>query len=625
MPKFANISIDGNQTQDVYNKKDLKVSLNWENNNELAESLTITDYEFVRDANELLIAKATTPSPGNVSFTEGIPFKIDQSENGVTENVFDGYLDMTAENEYDLFKSTIKAVDRKNVDWLYNVADGFSFEYLKEIGVITDGDAVAMPYCINAVPNYTETAIMLISTYTLVSQIQEKVQQIIALGIEMSNPFEATAIVRMISYVLYLTLFLAALVVILKQLFDSIIQPVKYHKGVYTKDMLTKGAAYLGLNFKSTIFDSQPFADDFYLCEKISSSSAGNSNGVFGFLTPDAPNTSFVPTGTFGDFLRLQCTKFNARIYINGNDLHLLRQNEVVTPVTAYTLPPVKMERFRLNVSDFKSNLFYKFQTDTLDLNTIDKYQGTSYQVQCEAISVVNKDLRTMKGFEQVDLGVALAKVKTELNLPEKLIKIFGDVFDPLVNALVASVNVIIGVANRITKTINKIIKGLKIIGIKIGWEIKPIPYLQKINISGTITNRIGMMVLQNDFTGVAKSFILPRVSDVNKRKPHANNGVIYSAKYFYEQFYIGKSFVPTASLPNANQFFIHELANIPCKLSDFVTIKNRNRIFLTDGTPAIVKRLDWDYYNEKMDLVIWINKLYTNNIRETFIETDGL
>jgi hypothetical protein len=53
----------------------------------------------------------------------------------------------------------LKQLKKKNIDWLNSVADSFTFDYLVSIGNITSTDYKYMPYVINSIPDYKESAI----------------------------------------------------------------------------------------------------------------------------------------------------------------------------------------------------------------------------------------------------------------------------------------------------------------------------------------------------------------------------------------------------------------------------------------------------------------------------------
>ena len=614
MPKFNKFYLDNIATEDVANKAELNINLDF--SKEAQQTITITDFEFVRGANDLIIDKVTNPNTSNTGITEGLPFRID-TQNGV--NIFDGYLDLQAENKYnEVFDygvaSTVKAVDKRSTDWLNSVADGISPEYLYSIGSISVADCVAVPYVINSIPNYKDTAIMLISIYTITTSIAEKIQKIIELAQEMTNPFEATAIVRMISYVIYLIGFLIALVKLIKQLINTMIQPVKYHFGMFTNVVLQRCAEHFGMNFKCSSLElGGELYGDFILPEKFDVPVNEDKDGIQGWLTNNKNNREFVPRSTFGDLIRELQKKINGKIKIVGNDIFLLKQGEQLPNTPQWTMPPYKNEAFQLNTQDLKCNWYIRFETDLSEANTVDQYLGTSYQVVTYPNFINNPDLKLLKGFEEIRIGYALAKTKKELTIPEKIVKVFLDAFDFLVNGLISAVNGAIKVFNAITKVINKIIKALKVVGINVNWEIKPIKPLKKVNLSEIIENRIGMLVLDKDFFNVPKNFILTINADDKKNKPNEK----MTAKYLYDNFYFDTDFI-------RNQFFIRNLDGVPLTENELNIIKQNNEIILSNGNTAEVRTLSWNAYNETASLQYWEKKIYNTNLLQKFIETNG-
>lgn len=614
MPKFNKFYLDNIATEDVANKAELNINLDF--SKEAQQTITITDFEFVRKANDLIIDKVTNPNTSNTGITEGLPFRID-TQNGV--NIFDGYLDLQAENKYnEVFDygvaSTVKAVDKRSTDWLNSVADGISPEYLFSIGSISVADCVAVPYVINSIPNYKDAAIMMISVYTLTAQILEKITQVTLLAIEMTNPFEATAIVRMITYVVSLTTFLISLVKIIKQLVNVLIQPVKYHFGMFTNVVLQRCAEHFGMNFKCSALElGGELYGDFILPEKFDVPENQNEDGIQGWLTNSKLHREFVPRGTFGDLIRELQKKINGKIKIVGNDIFLLKQGEQLPNAPQWTMPPYKNEAFQLNTQDLKCNWYIRFETDLSEANTVDQYKGTSYQVVTYPNFINNPDLQLLKGFEEIRIGYALAKTKKFLNSPEIIAYIFLEAFSGLMNGLIAVVNGAIKVYNGIVRVIKKIIKALKVVNIDVNWEIKPIKPLKKVDLGEKIINRIGMLILEKDFFNVPKNFILTQNADDKKNKPNEK----MTAKYLYDNFYFDTDFI-------RNQFFIRNLDGVPLTENELNIIKQNNEIILSNGNTAEVRTLSWNAYNETASLQYWEKKIYNTNLLQKFIETNG-
>lgn len=614
MPKFNKFYLDNSTTEDILNKSELNI--NFDFSKEATQQVSITDFEFVRAANDLIISKVTNPSSSNAGITEGLPFKID-TQNGV--NIFDGYLDLQAENKYnEVFDygvaSTVKAVDKRSTDWLNSVADGVSPEYLASIGSISVSDCVAVPYVINAIPNYKEAALMLISVYVLSSQLVDKLIQIQMLAQEMANPFEATAVVRMITYIVYVITSLIAMVVLIKKIINTLIQPVKYHFGMFTNVVLQRCAEHFGMNFRTSVLElGGELYGDFILPEKYDVPENPNDDGIQGWLTNNKLGRQFVPRGTFGDLIRELQKKINGKIKIVGDDIWLLKQDEQLPNTSVWTMPAYKNESFQLNTRELKSNFYMRFSVDFSEANTVDQYKGNSYQVITEPILVNNQNLKLIKGIEEVTINYARAITKKELTLPEKIIKVFLDGFDLIMNGLIAVVNVAIDVANAISKIINKIIKALGVVGIDVEWEIKPIDKLEKVNLSEVIENRVGMLILEKDFFNVAKNFILIIGSEDRKNKPDEK----MTAKYLYDNFYFDSDFI-------RNQFFIRNLDGISLTELELNVIRQNNEIILSNGNRAEVRQLSWNAHNETASLEYWERKPYNSNLTQSFIETNG-
>lgn len=614
MPKFNKFYLDNSATEDIRNKAELNI--NFDFSKEATQQVSITDFEFVRAANDLIISKVTNASPTNAGITEGLPFKID-TQNGV--NIFDGYLDLQAENKYnEVFDygvaSTVKAVDKRSTDWLNSVADGVSPEYLASIGSISIADCVAVPYVINAIPNYKEAALMLISVYVLSSQLVDKLIQIQMLAQEMSNPFEATAVVRMITYIVYVITSLIAMVVLIKKIINTLIQPVKYHFGMFTNVVLQRCAEHFGMNFRTSVLEpGGELFGDFILPEKYDVPENPNDDGIQGWLTNNKLGRQFVPRGTFGDLIRELQKKINGKIKIVGDDIWILKQGEQLPNTQVWTMPPYKNEAFQLNTQELKSNFYIRFSVDFSEANTVDQYKGNSYQVITEPILVNNQNLKLIKGLEEVTVSYARAITKKELTLPEKIIKVFLNGFDALINGLIAAVNVAIDVANAIAKIINKIIKALGVIGIDVNWEIKPINKLEKVNLSDIIENRIGMLILEKDFFNVAKNFILVLGDEDKRNKPDEK----MTAKYLYDNFYFDSDFI-------RNQFFIRNLDGISLTELELNIIRQNNEIILSNGNRAEVRQLSWNAHNETASLEYWERKFYNVNLLQKYVETNG-
>lgn len=620
----TNFYLNNNLVNPPKNWEELSIDINFDKDRGATQQVTVTDWEFVKENSQTIEKWIDSGLTGGVGALEGIPLRIELDRNGAIEKPFDGYIDLAQSSELSCHQSTVKSVEKHQIDWLNDVADSFTYEYLfRETGEITKNDFVFVPYVINSVPNYTQSAVCLLSVYVLTKELKDVIEQVKHLTVDLSNPFTtANGVLKAVLLVAYIAIIIISLIKLIKDMIYYLIQPVKYHAGMYAKTLLEKGAAHLGLNFKSDIFNQAPYDKMFILPEKYYNPLEFKNSTILGFLTPNKNSQEGFYKGTFGDFLREMKKAFNAKIVIDGTDLILVRRDiNLSTP--QFTLPDIYNPFYTLNANEAISNYYIKFQTDLSDKNTIQQYGGTSFQVILQPKVINYKELVLLKHLEQVDINFALAKRKESLTLPEEIFKAYFEVFSLLLNGIIEVVNGIISIANTAIKLLNKIIKALKVVGIKVNWQIKPIPKLKYTHLGNLIENRIGMLMLETDQFNIPKAMILAESSQPKFTKLLTNNSTVLSAKSLYNQFHYTNSFIPTTDRPNGNQYIIKRFEKVPFCYDDYVKVKKNNYIFTKEGEAEIIS-LKWNTYNQYADLDIRINKLYTNNLTKVELEPDG-
>lgn len=621
MATKTNFYLDNNLINPPHNWPEMMLELNYDQDRfPGTNQVTITDWEFVRENTDTILSYIEA---GNIF--EGIPFRIEIERGGVIEKPFTGYIDNIDGATFSVIRSNVKAKSHLSLDWLNDVADSFTYEYLVSTGEVTSDDYVFMPYVLNSVPDYMQSAIATFSVYVLYGEIKKSLLEIQYTLTNLGNPFTAAnAILQAIFQIAYLVVLLAAIVKLVLDIIRFIIQPVKYHAGMYAVDLLTIGAAHLGLTFKSEIFNTAPFDKMVIIPRKFMNAPSTVDSQILGFFSPNRLEQNGYYKGTFGDLLRAMKKQFNAKLSISAaGELFLMRVDKnAASP--QFKLPDIYNPQFSTNADELKSNYVIAFQTDVTDKNTIQQYQGTSYQVITQPATFKDRQMVLMKGLEQIDIPFALAKRKTELTVPETIIKGFLDVFDFIVNGLIAGINGLITAANAITKVLNKIIKALKVVGIKVNWQIKTIPKLNKVNMSSVIENRIGMMMIESDMFTVDKCLILLPGSADKFNKIHSSNGTYLSAKYLWDNFYFVNSFVVSAGFPTASQYKIKHFEKVPFVFADYQKVKANNRIYDASGGVAFVQSLKWNPFDQVADMVVRFPYLYAPNLIETKSEPDG-
>ena len=628
---MANTSIDfkingvTNRKFKPYNWEEFTIELNFDKDKDVVrQEVTTTNFEFVNEgADEINNHLQSGLNNGNGVF-EGLPLEIEVSRNGVIENPFNGYIDLVNGAIFSENRCKVNAAEKNRIDWINDIADSFTMKTLYDKGFLTSANNLNMPYILNSVPNYLEVAVATLGTFTVIKEINQAIETIAEFTAELIAAFDVSVVIRLVLYILYLALLIIALVNLVKNIIKLIIQPVKYHACMSIKTQLEASASYLNMTFHSPILDSTPFVDSYIIPEKYYNQVNASDSRILGFTNPSITQDGFYK-GTFGELLR-ECKKiWNAKIVIkNQTEIWLVRDDEI-TNNAQFTLPPLtKYENpfYGLNTNEFKSNRVIGFQTDSVDKNTIQEYQGTIFQVTTEPIRVGNNPL--MKGLEEVNINFALAKRKETLTVPEEILKDLLKTFDKLVGILVQNVNKVIGLLNKVIGWINFIIKKLKAIGINIPFNVPTIPTFNVPSFAAVIDNRKGMLIIESDIINKAKICIINKGSANKFNKLDVNNSVYFSGLYLYENYHFINSFLPTNDKPNGNQYYLYDYGNIPFTFNDFEKVKENNCIFTADGQTAIIDYLKWNVWNQKAQIKVRVNKLYTNNLKEIYYNPDG-
>jgi hypothetical protein len=620
--------INNQQTNDPINLLGLTVNLEW-NNGTVRESVSINNIEYgindKRNSNDAYqLIKQYINS--NVGVIEGLPFKIDlDNEKGTIYTILNGYLDvwgMEQQRNENGDVILVDAIEQGKLDWFNDVADSVSFEYLYSIGKITQSDFVKVPYCINKKNNTFEIVLAIFSFFVLYDKLKDEITKISEMASSAVNPFEATVIARAVFRILYITTLLLAFVKVIIDLYNYLIQPVKYHTCMSVLKMFEIGCNHFGLNFKSSIFQQEPYNKLYWLPEKFALNERNSIKGVLGFTDTNFSNTGYYQ-GTFGDFVRMWQVHFNAKMKIIDNDLYFEKYD--FNPSSTLLELPNLMDssfNFKFNKDDFYSNILISYATDLNDKNTIQNYKGTSVQVIQNAITVNNAKMNLAKNLLEVRNPFARGDRKTELNFLENLFDSFFKVVGGVLDTLISVLNALIKLLNQAIKLINKLIKSLKTLGIDLNIVIPKIPAIPKTNLANLIENRIGMLQMETDYVNTPKAFILDVASNPRNTKVNVNNYNYLNAKYIWDNYYYFISFVPKGAFIG-NQYKIRELQECSFTFSDYEKIRLNNKVTY-NGVNCEVLSLNYNPFEETATGVFREPFTYLTNIQETIIEPNG-
>lgn len=616
------------------NWQDLLIELNYGKDQfPQGNAVSITNFEWVRENNDWIRQYIDAGLTGGVGIFEAPLFRIDVTDGTTTKTVFNGYIDLTDNLQLkERIKLTAKATSRATVDWINDVANGFTFEYLASLNVgdagkISPFDYRFMPYVNNSVPNYEQAAIATLMVYTITQTIAKEIEEISGFSVEAGVPFTTIqAVIKLVIKIAYLLVLIVTLIKLIKDLMRFIISPVKYHAGMYVRDLMGKACEYLGMTFQSDIWAvGSPYYNEFIIPEKLFNAPSKTDSAILGFLLPDVNEQIGFYKGTFGSLLDAMKLKYNAKIVVTvNNEVIFLRKDKNAQPAV-YQLPDIYLPEFTYNTDELKANTLIEFRTDNLDTNTLNDYSGSVFQVICQPLVVTDRALVMYKGFDNVTIPFARASTKTDLTVPEKIIRDFLVVFETLANVLVSVVNGIGSVVNGIISIIKKIFKFL---GIRL--NIPAVPTMNKLNLSIIIENRIGMMVLSFDHFNVPKILIIKEGSKPKFNKIDPINPVFETAKAMWDNFYYVNSFVPAqlnsayADRPTGNQFIKKTFPKVSFTWQDFLDVFTNNRIYDSVGNEALIESLKFNPYKNMAEITVRFNKIYTLNISEKYLNPDG-
>ena len=596
------------------NWRELGIEANFVDGEFKSQQATINNWNFVRENIDFLNAWIL----GGRIF-EGVPFRIEevQEVNGNVIKLFDGYIDLTDETIYDEYSIQAKSKELYSLDWLNDRAAAVSFEYLYSHNVITQSDFIDVPYIISSIPNYRDSAITLVSlTFCSITTYNEGRAIIATVVALITDPLSYGQLFALIVQLLKFIALLIAVVLLIKQMFELLIQRVKYHKGAKINQLLTKVFAYFNLTYVPSII-----TDDLFILPKkyVIPKNPQNNYGlnILGAFQPNEFEQFGYPKENVADFIIKLKDAFNAKIVIDptAQTVTICRRDVSLTPPT-YQLPPIYNTTYKLNVNDVSSNMLIEFQTDVSEDNTITQYQGTTYQIiQRPTNNPPTQELNMMKGFRQVSVPFALGKRKTELTTVEKIFDDLLDALDVLIHPIVNAINASIPIINDISDIINEFIDFLDtaigFIGVEVNFDFPNIPHIDLINyspISQLIDNRIGMLLLEKDSFMIDKMLSLDSSYKLNEQQP--------TAKYIYDNCY-------SIEMQN-NQFKFKDYDRVPFTSDNYLQVKNNPNGKDENGNNMKIESLTYNPFDKVATMKLKIPYIYADNLILIFNEPSG-
>lgn len=488
-----------------------------------------------------------------VGLFEGIPYRI-QMANGINLNY---YVDLTENPIFRSYECELKIKRRKANDCFFDNADGTSFELMLKKGVVFP--TFEIPYLI-VKDNQAEVAITL--TLAIFSMTQATIQAIKDLATTISQGVQASVpnvgvppsidtgdiiafALNVVAQAIYIASLLVALVSMSAKLFELIFPKVRKLLGCKLKDLVTTGCNFLGYSVQSNLLNSSSFT-------VLPVPLIKDRKGIFKFIPDEliSPFNKGVPSSsdtvsTLGSLIRAIEETFNAQTKVIDGVVYIERRDYWQSITTNQIAPAMviqadRVDEYTFNPQDVWKRYYIHYQLDAMDLNTMDTlYDIHDAEYSTEPVNVINSDLVTIKGLNDVSVPFALGQRKDELNWLEKLAKGLFEVIDALTGLFGGGTNLV-----------------------------------------AKIEARIGVLVISQNFFSVTKLLYT-----VNGKQPANFSDYVSATGLWNNYHYINQITLNSWKIKNEVRLRIME--------DDFVTLLNNNWAEI-NGVNCEILRLEW-------------------------------
>lgn len=580
--------LDGNGFVEVHPPKewkDLEIELSFMSGEERlssgvmswTSSETVSGAVSVADSINDYIAAGLT---GGTGIFEGLPYQVRFECDGSVYTVVNACIDLaSAEAQYSCDEVNAPIRETGNVDFLSQRAESFRFEYLYSLaagqpGRISDSDFIDIWYQAGRYPQKVETMVAALSLYVTLKETYETIKRI-ADVISQALALPSGALVTA-AQIIYLTIYLIALVVALinmiQTLIDLIFPFVYYHRAMYTRTLFERGCAYLGLNFSSSIFAStSPVYNDYVMPAKPALAASGYDGVKVG--QPSTEKGFY--EGTFGQFLRDQIERFNAKIRIANGTLYFEVEQTYIEQST-YKIPEVEKDFYSYNAGEVPANYVISYQYDNSDLYSYDKPDGVNFQVTVQPTTVINKQNVLLRNLEERIIPYSLPNVKTSQS---RLEQVMAQVF----NGFAGLVNAIAGLFSSSSSPL--------------------IP---------TIPSSVNILQLDTHFTAIPKCGIY-----LGGGKTDPNSSDIIGADALFTSYHFWNCPKPIGACTHGNQWIHKKEYRVPMCCEDYLLLKDKNYATYKNFD-AVILSLKWNPYNQVAVMDFKYNSKYTDNLTAT-------
>jgi hypothetical protein len=397
----------------------------------------------------------------SVGFFEGIPYRIEMGPNISLEY----YVDLTEDAVFRDYEIEVKIKRRNAYDNFFDQANGTSFELMAEKGQFFP---VALLNYVIIKDNQTEVALTLaLATFTIsktladaVIQFNQAVEDLIEATTPSIGPTGPvinigaiiTASLTAIAQLVYIAFLIVALVNYVQELVQTIFPPLLQMKGCKLKNLVEAGCLYLGYTLDSTLLNE---LENFVVVPVP----LQGENSIF-FVKNGFGETKIYPTAqdtvpTLGILIDAIEETFNARTRVVNGVVQIERRDYWAGTTSNQIIPALNLQddrqsEIRYNTDEAWKRTYIHYLTDYSDIHTIDNFNISDAEYSTEKTNIINSDLVTIKGVNDVQIPFAMGMRKNELTIVEKIVKGLFNLIDNVINIFGGNGNNSALVENRI-------------------------------------------------------------------------------------------------------------------------------------------------------------------------------
>lgn len=568
--KSANLSffLDGNEIDAPVQWADIAILATFENDNVQA-NITIDDFDFINEARQAILNHI---ADGRIF--EGLPFQIVASGTNNSLTVFDGYIDLTEgfQDLQDSLRAVCRIAKKDGLNTLEERLQALNYDYLYELGEITDADFIDVPYVVEKFDNTIETALLLFMVAFLADALIQQVADTATAIASIAGMTILGKIIFAVASAIIQAAKLAAMILAFAELsrrvFELLVQPKRTHKAMLLKSLLEKAVAHLGYGFETDIADLDNIV---YLASNTAVDERGAIGQIVSVKTIDKgiPNVQDYGFNCL-EMFELAINYTNSRIAIVGSKVQFRSKDSAYWQKTAsYTMPDILIDAVQYNTDEMVANKLFSFDTDIADEWTVESFTGTNYEVITDATDAQNQ--KFIKGLQQVRYNVCLGSRKDKRNAVESVLAFLAGLFDSVINVFGGSSN-----------------------------------------LSGSFDSVTGVLrVSQNNHSK-------PKLIWLSGGEIPANQRDLLSAKVSYNSYHYYDSFI----LGNFNgQKKLFSGVKSGFGLDDFVKLIENSYFYTNDGQLVQATKVESNLSLDFATLDFFVRQPYTRRLSETYIE----